>query len=414
MPEGIKRRDFFKTAITTGLTLGMGPLVLSERVKGANDRIGIGIIGPGQRGWTLMQEAYQEGKRWKAEMVAVCDVWRRNLERAAAQVHNWYGTKPLKFVAHEDLLASDQVDAVIIATADFQHARHLIDAMKAGKDAYCEKPMANDLDEANECLRVWQKTQRVVQIGTQRRSDGHAAAAAEFLANNPLGVISRVECHWHFFGPRWRRPQDVREAVADPSAIDWRRFLMNKPWRPFDPHRFLEWRLYRDYSSGLIDQWMSHTIDLVHWLTGERFPSSVTAQGGVYLWKDGRENPDAIVVALEYPKGFLCTFSASLTNGAGGSGIFIRGSRGSLDTNTWTVTGEGAGDDRIKELIKINPKSLPNHMSAWLEAVRNRKQPNCTVEHGYYHSVACILATEALWSGKRTGFDPAKRKIRSL
>jgi predicted dehydrogenase len=121
----------------------------------------------GARGTDLMREVRQFGKDLNAEIVAICDVWRRNLERAANLVKEWYGREPLKFIAHEDLLASKEVDAVIIASADFQHARHLIDAMKAGKDAYCEKPMANDLDEANECLRVWRQTNRIVQIGTQ-------------------------------------------------------------------------------------------------------------------------------------------------------------------------------------------------------------------------------------------------------
>ncbi len=411
--EKVKRRNLLKTFARTGLVVGSGPLILTGRIRGANDRLRIGVIGPGQRGWALMAEAYEEGKRANAQITAVCDVWKRNLERAAARVQNWYGVKPLQFVAHEDLVVSEQVDAVIIATADFQHARHLIDAMTAGKDAYCEKPMANDLDEAKECLQVWRLTERVVQIGTQRRSDGYAAAAAELLATKPLGVISRVECHWHFYGSRWRRPGDVKEASADPSQVDWRRFLMSKPHRPFDPHRFLEWRLYRDYSSGLIDQWMSHTIDLVHWLTGECLPVSAVAHGGIYLWKDGRENPDAIVVALEYPSGFLCTFSASLTNGAGNSGIFIRGSRGSFDTNTWTLSGDGGGEDRIKEPIKVVPKNLPNHMANWLECLRSRKQPACTVEHGYSHSVACILATEAYWTGRRTFFHTESGKMKS-
>ena len=410
----MKRREWLSTCGKAAFALGLGPLILTERAKGANDRIQIGIIGAGARGTDLMREVHQFGKDLNAEIVAICDVWRRNLERAANLVKEWYGREPLKFIAHEDLLASKEVDAVIIATADFQHARHLIDAMKAGKDAYCEKPMANDLDEANECLRVWRQTNRIVQIGTQRRSDGRFAAAAELVQGGILGTITRVECNFHYFGPRWRRPNDVKEAAADPSQIDWNRFLMRKPRRPFDPHRFVEWRLYRDYSSGLIDQWMSHLIDVVHWFTGEQFPKSVVAHGGVFLWKDGRENEDVVMVVLEYPKGFLCHFYASLTNSAGGPEIVVRGTNGSFDSRSWTISGEGGGENRIKEAIKIQPKPSVPHMRNWLECLRSRQQPNATVEHGYQHSIACIMAAQALWTGRKVTFDQHKQKIASV
>lgn len=410
----MKRREWLQLSGKAALALGLGPIILTERAKGANDRIRIGVIGPGARGTDLMREAYEVGKDLNAEIVAICDVWRRNLERAANLVKKWYGREPLKFVAHEDLLANKEVDAVIIATADFQHARHLIDTMKAGKDAYCEKPMANDLAEANECLRIWQQTNCIVQIGTQRRSDGRWAGASELIQSGILGTITRVECQWHFYGPRWRRPNDVKEAEKDPSQIDWHRFLMNKPKRPFDPHRFVEWRLYRDYSSGLIDQWMSHIIDLVHWLTGEKFPQSAVAHGGIFLWKDGRENEDVITVLFEYPKGFLCSFAASLTNSAGGPEVTIRGTSGSFDSGTWTITGEGGGESRLKETVKVKAKPSTSHMRNWLECIRTRQKPNATVEHGYQHSIACIMAAQALWEGKRVTFDPVKQKLTAL
>ena len=410
----MKRREWLNTCGKAALALGFGPVILTERAKGANDRIQIGVIGPGARGTDLMHEVYRFGKDLNAEIVAICDVWRRNLERAANLVKEWYGREPLKFVAHEDLLASKEVDAVIIASADFQHARHLIDAMKAGKDAYCEKPMANDLDEANECLRVWRQTNRIVQIGTQRRSDGRFAAAAELIQGGILGTSTRGECNFHYFGPRWRRPNDVKEAAKDPSQIDWNRFLMRKPRRPFDPHRFVEWRLYRDYSSGLIDQWMSHLIDVAHWLTGEQFPKSVVAHGGVFLWKDGRENEDVIMVVLEYPKGFLCHYYASLTNSAGGPEIVIRGTSGSFDSRTWAISGEGGGENRLKETVKVQPKPSTSHMRNWLECIRSRQQPNATVEHGYQHSIACIMAAQALWTGRKVTFDQHKQRISSV
>lgn len=409
-PEKMTRREFMHTAAvgTAGLAIA-GPALLSpSRVLGANERINIGIIGVGQRCRDLMNDVHKLSEKCNVQITAVSDIWSVNLDRAANTVKGWYGAEPRKFRHYEDLLAQKDIDAVIIATADFQHAHMLADAVEAGKDVYCEKPMANDLSDAKRALDSVVASRRIVQLGTQRRSDGMHAAAAEMVQSGVLGTISKVDVSWNYFGARWRRG-DVDQAKE--QDVEWERFLIGRKYRKFDPHQFMEWRLFRDFSGGIPDQWLSHMIDVVHWLTGEQYPKSVVAHGGVYMWKDGRENEDTFQALLEYPKGFLASYSTRFGN-SGGDGMFIYGSNGTLDCDKWKITGSGGGGaGKIKEEIAIKPKPSVNHMENWLECMRYKSQPNADIHSGFSHSIAVIMATRALRSGRKVTYDPVRQEI---
>ena len=410
MLDKLTRREFItKTAAgTAGLALAGSGLLSSARVLGANDRLSIGIVGPGQRGRSLMNDVHKLSEECNAEITAVCDIWTLNLDRGANTVKDWWGTEPRKFRHLEDMLALEDLDGVIIASADFQHAKMLAESVKAGKDVYCEKPMANDLGDARKALKAVSESGQVVQIGTQRRSDGRHAAAVDFVQSGQLGTLSKIDLGWNYFGARWRRG-DVDEVREEDT--EWKRFLMGKKYRPFDPHQYMEWRLFRDFSSGIPDQWMSHMIDVVHWLTGEQFPKSVVAHGGTYVWKDGRENGDTFHALLEYPKGFLVSYETKFGNSAGDHALFY-GTRGTFDLNAWKATGDGAPkDDRIEGEIVIEPLPGENHMKNWLDCMRSRKTPNADVVAGYSHSIATIMATRALDSGEKVFYDPAKQQI---
>jgi len=412
MAARMTRRDFLSKSAAGAAGLALGPLAFmpSSRVRGANDRLSVGFIGPGQRGWSLMEEFHRLEKEHNAELTAVCDIWKRNLDRAASQLEKWNGRQPRKFRNLEDLLALDDLDGVIIATADFQHARMLTWAVRAGKDVYVEKPMANDLKEAKEAVRAVQETKRIVQVGTQRRSDGYHAAAAELIQSGVLGTLCKVDVSWNYYGARWRRG-DVNEVREQDT--DWKRFLMGKPWRPFDPHQYMEWRLFRDFSSGIPDQWMSHMIDVVNWLTGDPYPTSAVAHGGVYVWKDGRQNADTFQALLEYPTGFLCSYSTTFGNSHGSDEAIFYGTNGTLSTGNWRCTGEGGGEKRIKEAIAIKPRPGVNHMGNWLECIRTRKTPNATVEAAYGAVVAVVMAVRSLYTGRRMMYDPNRQEIRA-
>lgn len=403
----VSRRDFLaKSAI--GLASISLSSAIGSRVIGANDRLSIGVIGTGSQGRNDMGQAMAFSDELNLEITALCDVYKPNLEAAVAAVENKYGRKPRTFVDYLDLLALDDVDAVIIATPDFHHCRMLIDAMRAGKDVYVEKPMAMFLEQANESLRVQRETGRVVQVGTQRRSDGRHAAAARFIRSGALGKISRVEAAWNDCGPRWQKG-DVSSTRREDVA--WELYLRGAKKRPFDPSRLREWHLYRDYTLGPVALLGSHMIDVVHWFMNDPLPRSCMCHGGIYVWKDGRENVDTVYALFEYPKEFILRYCTGLGNSAG-SGCYFYGTNGMFDTATWKVTGTGgAGKNKITEETIITAEPGQNHMKNFLECVRSRRTPNASIFDGYAHSVCAIMADRSLRSGKRVIFNQKEKKI---
>jgi len=431
-PDGASRRAFLKSAASTlAATAAFEQTALSYgRIPGANDRILLGHIGIGSRGSELDGIVSKLKQSHNVEMTAVCDLWKVNREKAAAKATGVYGRAPRSFQYMEELLALKDVDAVIISTADFQHATHLKMAVDAGKDVYCEKPMANDLDEAKAARDAVLASKRVVQIGTQHRSEPYQIATKKVIDGGALGDVTKVEMVWNYHGPRWRGRPEVKQIKEEDT--DWKRWLLHKQDRPFDPRAYFEFRLYRDFSSGIADQWMSHGIDLVHYFLDDNFPKSVMAHGGVFAWHDGRENPDTFQTLLEYPKGFLVSFSVSFGNDSD-SFSRIMGKKATL-VNTggegsprWSVVEEkGNHEDnpfiqRASHWVtlpgsdKPGPTFMgdeePSHMTNWFECLRSRKETHATVRHGFSHSVAVIMAARAYREGKKLWWDQKTESI---
>jgi predicted dehydrogenase len=429
-PRPVNRRVFLTSA---GAAIGASALsrtaVSYSRILGANDRISLGHIGVGRRGTGLAGIAAQLKSR-NVEMTAVCDLWKVNRETAAARAEAAYGRAPRAFQYMEDLLALKDVDAVLVSTADFQHATHLKAVVEAGKDAYCEKPMANDLAEAKAARDAVLRSDRIVQVGTQHRSEPYQIAARDFIRSGALGDVSKVEIVWNYHGPRWRGREEV--AQLREQDTDWRRWLLAKPYRPFDPRMYFEFRLYKDFSSGIADQWMSHGIDLVHYFLDDEFPRSVMASGGVFAWKDGRENPDTFQALLEYPKGFLVSYATSFGNDAdsfsrimGKAATLVNiGGEGSPRWKWVEEKGTHETDPNVKRAEKyitlpgddrVPPTSISDddlsHMTNWFECLRSRTPPNATVRHGFAHSVACIMAARAYREGRKLYWDPRTESI---
>jgi len=326
----VSRRAFLKTS--SGALAATA--VSYARIPGANDRISIAHIGVGARGRELASVVGGLKIQCNAEMTAVCDLWSVNRERAAHAGAAEYGRAPRSFQYAEDLLGLRDIDAVIISTADFQHAPLLLTAAEAGKDAYVEKPMGNVLAEAKAARDAVRARRLIVQVGTQHRSEPYQRAVRSRLAAGALGNVSKVEIVWNYNGPRWRGRAEVKQIRQEET--DWRRWLLTKPWRPFDPQAYFEFRLFREFSSGIPDQWMTHAADMVHFLLQERFPVSAVAQGGVFRWNDGRENPDTFHALLEYPR-FVVSYSTSLANDSD-SFTRIMGNRATLIN----IGGEGS------------------------------------------------------------------------
>ncbi len=417
------------------------------RIPGANDRISLGHIGVGNRGRELASVVSGLKSRHNVEMVAICDLWKVNRERAAQFATQDYGRQPLSFAYAEDLLAAKDIDAVLISTPDFQHAPILRLAAEAGKDAYCEKPMATDIADAKAARGAVLAGRRVVQIGTQHRSEPYQAAVRNLIVRGEVGKISKIEIVWNYHGPRWRGRPEVRQIREQDT--DWRRWLGAKPYRPFDPRLYFEFRLYREFSSGIPDQWMSHAIDMVHHLTGELYPVSAVAHGGVFAWPDGRENPDTFQALVEYP-GFLVSYATSFGNDSD-SFTRVMGDRATLvniggeGSQRWKLIEEKGTHEsnpflrRPQRLIRLSDTerngmswsqkllngtfektygplpfisdSNPAHMRNWLECLRTRRQPNASVERGMAQVAAVVLSSRAQREGKKLQWDTAAEEI---
>lgn len=444
------RRDFLRTAATGAAALAVTniPAAASAaslsaasyaRIPGANDRIRIGVVGYSDRfRQSLLPSIAHLAKAQNVEIVALSDIWSRRRDEGVAGIERAMGTKPRVFRNNEEMYAARVTDAVVISTADFQHAYHGVEAVSAGQDAYIEKPLANTMKDAVAIRDAVRKSGRVVQIGTQRRSAANYMAAAEYLRSGKFGDIVMGELIWNVNQPgRWRRPALVSQIRE--QDVDWKRYLIDRPFEPWDPRKYLEYRLFWPYSSGIPDQWMVHQIDTVHWFTGLARPRSVVANGGIYHWKDGRRNWDTATIVFDYgplndpSKGFQVTYASRMTNSAGGIKEYYYSNGGMLDLDTNQVTPSGgltanyAGEMQMQPNL-LAPMKLPEvkmetsantgadphtlaHMKNWLECMRTRRAPNADVEAGYNHSVALCMTISAMQTGRKATFDDARQAV---
>lgn len=395
------RRSFMGVAGAAPLAAGAA----RDRFS-ANDRMGIGIIGAGGRGRYHLADLLKL-KQENCAVTGLCDVHRPSLDSVSKKVSADYGLEARKTTNYRELLSWKEVDAVIISSPDFTHSEMLAEAVKAGKDVYCEKPMGTVLEDARRAFFAVKQSDRVVQIGTQRRSDPGLMGAAKLMQQGVLGAVTRVDMEVHFQEARWRRDYSgIRK-----EDVDWPRFLMGRSDRPFDARRFREWQLFRDYTNGLPGLWMSHYIDLVPWFLGSPYPNSAVAQAGVYLWKDGRETEDVFQALLEYPHDCLVRWAMSLTNASPGRNDWY-GTRGMLNAETMTVSGAGSKQkDRIEKDIAIQKETTDSHMENFLRCVRTRQQPRAGIQAGFSHAVAGCMAAEALRTGRCVRFDSERLEM---
>lgn len=401
------RRRFL--AGTAGATLA-GWAISQARAQGANERIQLGIIGCGGRGTNHMEEIEKLMDSHAVEITAICDVWRPNREKAVARVREKTGKEPFSTTKFEELLSRADVDGVVIATPDHAHCPILTASARSKKDAYCEKPMSRTLEEAVLAFDTVKENKTVVQIGTQRRSEGPFKAAAELMQTGVMGTITEIDTAWHDSGPRWARPfDDVRE-----EDVDWEQYRMGQSDRPFDARRYRCWHLFRDYTCGLPGLLGSHLVDVALWFMDDPFPVYGTALGGIYIWKDGREHCDTIECLYEYPKGFLLRYSNRLGNVRPTPEITVYGSRGSFDTSIWKVVPDGGGKDKVAEAIKVIEKPSDNHMGNFLDCMRSRATTNAPIDAGYAHSVAATLASESQRLGVQLAYDQDKRTFKPM
>jgi predicted dehydrogenase len=232
--------------------------------------------------------------------------------------------------------------------------------------------------------------------------------AAKQVQAGVLGKITRIEFMNHFHQQRWARPAES----VKPEDVDWTGFQMDGRIRKsFDARLLREWQLFPETTNGIPGLWMSHFIDLVPWYTGAKYPATAASNGGVFLWKDGRDTSDVFYTVLTYPEEFAVLFSMSLTNGAGMRNMWF-GTKGTLDCDTWTLSGAGSSlKEKIAAPVKIQPEITNSHMANFLECIRSRGTPRADVEAGFAHAVAGIMSAEALKKGRTLRFNVSKLEI---
>jgi predicted dehydrogenase len=410
----IDRRDF----LAAGMGIAAAALPLQRRVLGANDRIGLGLVGCGVRGTYLFNEALAAAPG-RIEVVAACDVWAPAREKFAALVSEKLpGQRPRLVARYPDLLTTPGLDAVVIATPDHAHCQVLIDAVKAGKDAFVEKPLSSRLEDAVAALDVVKAGRQIVQVGTQRRSSPRFIAAKAYVDTGALGAMCKIETAWNRNVASWARPFDT----ITPENFDWEQYQMHLPPRPFDPMRARRWQCFYDYTTGLVGLLGSHMIDVAIWFMDDPVPASAVALGRTLTWKDGREISDTAEYVFEFPKGWILTFSSRLGSGPESDYEVFYGKERSLDSRDWIS--RPAANSRpadARDIALPDPSHETNgsltqggareHVANWVECLVTRRQPNGPIEVGYAHAVACCLGREAERTGRRMRYDASQRRI---
>lgn len=439
------RRAFIKKSSMAGLATYIGATGLSaqsyRKIIGANDRVNVGVVGFSDRFRSSLLPSFMHlHKDLNFDMVAVSDIWKKRREEGQAYLKQQLGHDITACINNEALYDLKNIDAVFISTADFQHALHTVEAVKAGKDSYTEKPLAETMDDARAVLKAVKESGKIVQIGSQRRSGATYKAAYDFIQQGKFGPIVMVELIWNVNQPgRWRRPSLVPQLVE--ADTDWKRFLLNRPFEKFDPRKYLEFRLFWPYSSGIPGQWMCHQIDTVHWFANLPHPRSVAVNGGIYAWKDGRKNADTMTAVFDYgplndlSQGFQVIFSSRMTNSSGDVKEIYYSNGGTLNLDTNQISPEGGLKENHAKAMGMKANLLPtmslnaiaakvttdantgtddltlSHVRNWMECVRSRKQPNAPIEAGYNHAIAVIMSNAAYRTGQKVTFDEKTQQV---
>jgi len=349
------------------------------------------------------------------QLVAVADVYKRRHEETRQLI-----PQVQTFEDHRRLLDRKDLDAVIVASPLHVHALHFLDTLAAGKDLYAEKTMTWSIPEAEQCLAAAKKSERVVQIGLQHESSGVLAEARQWIKAGLAGKITQVES-WMSRNTPHGKGQWVREVPPDctPQNVDWKAFLNGRPDRAFDPYKFINWRLFWEFSGGNVTENMVHQIAWIMTALDLPVPTAACMSGGIFSEKDGREVPDTIAVTFEFPSDVVVTWQSTFSNSLYGLGERLLGSDGTIEHVagvTDMVTGKSREEIRYfpEKANRPGGTSLTgqtpnqNHMANWIDSIRTRKTPNAPVELGYRSAIAAHIANIAYRQKQRVTLEMAK------
>jgi predicted dehydrogenase len=452
------RRDFIKLAAATGVVAGASKSVLGTGrhflieyeqdqtpVRSPNDQIQIALIGAGGQGTSDTETAL---KVPGVKLVAVSDVYDGRLVRAKER----WGNEIFTTRDYREVLARPDVDAVIIATPDHWHQQITVDAVAAGKDVYCEKPMVQVVDEGMKVVEAQRKSNRIIQVGSQRVSSIVYRKAKELLASGAIGELNMIES-WLDRNSAIGAWQYTIPPDASPQNIDWDRFLGRAPKRPFEPIRLFRWRNYRDYGTGVAGDLFVHLFSGVHYVLGSNGPVRVMATGGLRFWNDGRDVPDVMFGLYDYPKtaahpAFNMALRVNFACGAGETaGFRFIGSEGVLTLDSSVTLSRKPREKEPGYTIDTFPKALQeqflkeyrakypprpgevnesksetysappgyrdhyDHLANFFASIRARKTPVEDAVFGLRAAGPALLSNDSYFNNRIYEWDPEAMKV---
>jgi predicted dehydrogenase len=439
------RRDFLKTAATTAGLLALGPRAYA-RIVGANDRLHFGMIGLGEMGGGHLSELKKQQKALNIDVVQTCDVYHKRAEKSA----HFIGEPAVPTQQHEEVLGNPKVDAVLIATPDHWHARIAIDAIKAGKHVYLEKPMCHTIEQALELTQVEQEHRDKirVQVGVQATSFELLDKIREHIRKNGIGKLVMINSSYNrnnTAGP-WRDYGEW-EDIKDPAAakLDWDKWLGHRfscagqqlaTRRDWDPRRFFQFRCYWDYSGGVATDLLFHTLTQLIKATGLDFPQRVVTAGGIWVFgrehevpkergggRDDRDVPDMYTTVIDYPGGPTVTLFSCMDNETAipvliaGHDATIRIKSDDPEEPMQAIVEPQKATGRIKErvVLKGEPGSQAKHRENLVRAIRDPKVAlYCPVSLGLRTNIAITLGVRSYRERKVYTWDAKEQKAKAL
>ncbi|HUU28273.1 MAG TPA: Gfo/Idh/MocA family oxidoreductase [archaeon] len=446
--NSLTRREFLgkTTLLASAATMAAGAKKARAQLNNAAvpppSRVGVGCIGLGVRGTELLQGSQ---KIFGVDLVAGCDLYKGHLNRSLELTEG-------KFVTtgdYQEILARQDIDAVVIATPDHWHKRMVLDALQAGKHVYIEKPLTYRWEESEELIRAADKAKKVVQVGSNWLSVGCAEKAIEIVRSGKLGQITYIKGRDHRFGSlgAWYYPIPPD---ASPETIDWKKFIGDSKWYDFDPKRFFQWRLFWAYSGGLATDLFVHLVSATHHVMGVQEAESVACFGDIYFWKNYRDVPDQLCAIIKYKEGFTLNLTATLANAHPGPALTFYGTEGTLEygggwlkhyyeprqesfgyaTNSWaTKTVEQFKqimnlDDKLQPLTNPPPKaadpieyrstregSTTAHLRNFYDAIRTGTQAVEDMRFGANAATVAHMTNISNNAGKIARWNPKTKKV---
>jgi predicted dehydrogenase len=394
----------------------------------ANDVIHAGFIGTGSRGYYCLERLYQ-GCKGMAVVTAVCDTYAGNLERGKQRVQSMGGNTPKTYVDYRELLADKSIDAVFIMTPEHLHHSMAMAAIKAGKHIYLEKPIAHTIEEGAEIVKASEQSGKILQVGTQNRSNPHYQKAKEMVEQGMIGEVHYVRAFWYRNFPIGTTPAPWRYTIPDDASesnTDWLRFLGPARKRPFDKRRYFQWRNYWDYSSGISTDLLVHQTDAANFVLNKTLPATCMASGGIYAWgpPDDREVADTLSAIYEYSDKFHLNYSCFFQNDQFGYGEQFLGYEGTIEVlnrselHFYPQKFGGKPPARVPARAEVHVRepmdnlSVERHIRNFLESILGKAKPVAPARVGQIAAIPGHLATLSYKNNKKVYWDARAERLR--